>query len=159
MSAPVYTNIVSFTGQYDGATRPTVTWNAAGGPASGGSVAKIKSVKVTVEKMAEIDDQTEENGATIGFTKKPKGPKKKVTIEAIVQADTAANAAAALVEPPDLSEIVLANFIKPAQALVNGAYVYKTGCKFDLGEDDSAKISLEMYQYATAAATLVAATT
>lgn len=120
---------------------------------------KIKSVKIDTEKMSEIDDQTDENGTCVGFVKKPKGPTKKLSCEAIVQADTKANAALALVSPPDLTEIVLANFVSTTDAQFNGAYVYKTGMKVSLGEDDTAKISWEMYLYGTAAGTLLAATT
>lgn len=160
MSIATYTAKVGFTGQYDGSNRPTITWNPSGGPvASGGVAQKIKSIKTSTEPMAEIDEQTDENSGCVGFIKKPKGPKRKTTLECVVQADTKANAALALVAPPDLTEIVLANFISTSEAQMNGAYVYKTGMKVELGEDDTAKISVELYQYATAAATLLAATT
>lgn len=159
MSALTYTAKVGFTGQYDGTNRPTITWNPSGGPVGGGGVArKIKSIKLTTEPMAEIDDQTDENSACVGFVKKVKGPKRKTTVECVVQADTAANAASALTQPPDLTEIVLANFVSTTEAQANGAYVYKTGMKMELGEDDTAKLSWEMYQYATAAGTLLAST-
>jgi hypothetical protein len=157
---------VTFQGQYDGTNRPTVKWNTAGGALGGSETALyVKSIKASIEKMAEIDDQTDENGGCVGFIKKPKGPKKKATIEMIVQADTLAHAIAQLVAPPDLTEVWLENFVSLGNGTTNyvgefnAKWVYKTGMKVDIGEDDTAKISCELYLYNTASATLLAATT
>ncbi len=146
--APIY-------GLFDGTNKPTITVTPPGGSPTS---LKIKAVKATVTMGSKIDRQTDANGEVTGYVRRQ--PIRAVSLEAVVQADTKANAVTALAPWVDLSLVVLANFVTNTEtAVLNGSYVYETGMKIELGEQDEGKLTAEIYQFATSAATLLTAVT
>src|SRR4051812_29320247 len=110
-------------GTFDGTTAPTITYKERGG--AGATARKIKAIKVSFEDSGDDEEQTDGNGTVVGMIDKK--PRDIITLECIVQADTKANAQAAIKPPTPYTTVILANFVASAFAFLNGTYAYTRG--------------------------------
>lgn len=138
MSKPY--GVAPFFGTYDDSNEPTMTYDPMGAGTS--AAAKIQIMSVEFNPDAEIDDLNDGNGNPKGYNVRRRTW--TLQVEAVIRADTKANAALALHPPEEFQTIALANFLKASDTLLNGNWVYKTGARLSVSDDGEARMSIPL---------------
>lgn len=145
MAATTPYGVGAFSGMYTGSDKPTIAYvNIAGASITDG----LQAVDVSFKSDATILDLNDSNGQPSGFLK-VRGIRTLSfkTVVRITTTPTVTEAIAAVKGLRDLQVVTLANFIKSADAWLNGDYVYRTGCGVGLNDEREAEVTFELMQY------------
>jgi hypothetical protein len=145
---------VKGTGDVSG-NRSKITWSGI----ATGAAQQINGLSFSHERT--IGELRDSEGRLQGFSRAEEATE-QLDLEIVVRAGTLAGSLNSLIPPPDLCVITLSNCHDPAgqsnPTLLNGDWVYKSGWKVTLGEEE-AKISCTVFRYPGCSKTVTQLTT
>lgn len=140
----------------DGTNPATINYKARGESAAANR--KIQIVKVSFEDSDNHQLQRDVNGIVDGVIEPD--DMDSVTIEAMVKADSRANAIAEMNLPIKHTAVALSDIVNNEHTFLNGSWAYHGGGRWEMaaGADEDHKVTLPLKRYRKADGSLVALT-
>lgn len=140
-------------GTFDDTNAPTITMTVGGTSA----VAKIQAAKLEWKTASVVQPLFDGNGKPSGFNRVRSV--RTLSVDAVVRADTKANARLAIRPPDDMTVVALANVIASGDTFLNGNWGYQEGASVSFSDEGEANLKFDLMQHLDSAGNVIAPAT